>query len=145
MIRLSDEVYVKSLEREHASIVYENWTYKASTTVDHVADEIDQLPSAGAFLKTTDQLVSWMVCHPPNGMSRLHTVDGYRRKGYAKLLTRYLSKRFAQSGYVPFVNIVNDNEASIKFFQSLGFRLLGRQYVYVSVPSCVVRSTSNCT
>lgn len=141
--RLPEGVYVKSLERKHATLVYEKWTYKASTRVEHVADEIDQLPSAGVFLKESDELVSWMVSHPPNGMSRLHTLEAHRRKGYAKLLTRYLAKRFAQSGCIPFVNIVYDNQASISFFESLGFKLLGRQYVYVSVPACITAAAGD--
>jgi len=95
---MAPEVYVKSLERCHAALVYENWAYKSSTLVEFVADEIDRLPSAGVFLKSDDQLVSWIMEHPPNGMSRLYTVEPYRRRGYGRLAIQYLSKRMAQSG-----------------------------------------------
>ncbi|KAI9560841.1 hypothetical protein GHT06_011794 [Daphnia sinensis] len=117
-------VYVKSLERCHAQLVYDNWPYNKRTTVDDIAGEIDQLPSSGVFLKEDNQLVSWMMCHPPNAMSRLHTLEDHRRQGYAALVTRYLAKRLAQSGFVPFVNIIVENSASKKVFESLGFQFL---------------------
>jgi predicted GNAT family acetyltransferase len=92
--------------------------------VEDIADEIDLLPSAGLFLKDKDELVSWIMGHAPMGMSRLFTMDGHRRKGYATLVTLYMSKRMAQSGFLPYVNIVVGNTASAKFFEGLGFRFV---------------------
>ncbi|EFX72028.1 hypothetical protein DAPPUDRAFT_308592 [Daphnia pulex] len=94
-IREMDGVYVKSLERCHAQTVYDYWPYNEGTTVENVAKEIEELPSAGVFLTDNDKLMSWMMSHPPNGMSRLHTLQEYRRRGYAALVTRSLSKRVA--------------------------------------------------
>lgn len=84
---------------------------------------IDHLPSAGVFLKENDELVSWMMCVPPTGMGRLHTLENHRRKGYAKLVTQYLSKRLVQSGFIPYVHVVVKNEVACKFFENLGFEL----------------------
>ncbi|XP_046653116.1 uncharacterized protein LOC124343710 isoform X5 [Daphnia pulicaria] len=127
-----DGVYVKSLERCHAQTVYDHWPYRGNATLDNVSDEIEQLPSAGVFLKENDQLVSWITCYPPNGMSRLHTLEEHRHRGYAGLATKYLSKRVAQSGLVPFVNIVVENEASHKFFESVGFKLLSPIHIKIT-------------
>ncbi|XP_046653152.1 uncharacterized protein LOC124343739 isoform X1 [Daphnia pulicaria] len=127
-----DGVYVKSLERCHAQIVYDYWPYRESTTVENITREIEQLPSAGVFLKGNDQLVSWMMCHPPNGMSRLHTLEEHRHRGYASLVTQYLSRRVAQCGLVPFVNIVIENTASYKFFEIMKFKHLRPTHVQFS-------------
>ncbi|KZS02954.1 Uncharacterized protein APZ42_034405 [Daphnia magna] len=127
-------VYVKSLEPCHAKIVYDHWPYNASTRVEYIGKEIELLPSAGVFLKENDELVSWMMCHPPNGMSRLHTLEEHRRRGYASLVTQYLTKRVAQSGVVPFVNIVIGNTASCKFFESMGFKHLRPINISFSLP-----------
>ena len=89
--------------------MFQYWPYSQYTTVDDVADEIDRQPSAGVFLKNGDQLVSWVMGRIPNGMSRLHTLDQYRRRGYAALAVKYVSKRMAQCGYLPFANIVIGN------------------------------------
>ena len=136
--RSLDNVYVKSLERCHAQQVYDHWPYKSSALPSEVADEISQLPSAGVFLKDTDELVAWMMCHPPNGMSRLHTMENYRRRGYASLVTQYLSKRVAQAGSLPFVNIVVENVSSQKFFQSMGFKFSCNSHV------CAAQDVSEC-
>jgi len=116
LCRTPDDVYVKSLEADHAGAVYDNWTYKEVTTVASVASSIVEAPSAGVFVKSTNNLVSWMTCRVPNGMSQLHTLDGFRRRGYAAYVIRYLSKRMAQAGYTPFANIFPDNASSIRCF-----------------------------
>ena len=130
-----DGVYVKSLERCHAQTVYDYWPYKEGTTVENVAKEIEELPSAGVFLKYNNKLVSWMMSHPPNGMSRLHTLQEFRRRGYAALVTQYLSKRTAQCGFVPFVNIDEENVASQKFFENMKFELFRPVHIGVAKPS----------
>lgn len=118
-------VYVRSLEQCHAQVVYDNWPYsKVATTLQTIVDEIVHLPSAGVFLKSTDELVSWMTYHPPMGMGKLHTLENHRKQGYAGIVTRYLSKRLAQTGLIPFVLVMPGNQASQKLFESVGFRLL---------------------
>lgn len=121
------EVYVKSLERNHAPIVYKYWPYKPIATVENVMDQIANFPSAGVFLKENDQLVSWMVFQMPWGMGKLHTLEEHRKKGYASLVTKYMSKRMAQSGYIPYVNIEPGNNASVAFFESVGFTNCGEK------------------
>ena len=133
-IRLPDDVYVKSLEVCHAPLVFETWPYRHLTTLQDVIDEIIYLPSAGIFLKSNDKLVTWMMCHPPNGMSRLMTLEPYRRKGYASLVTKYLTKRMAQCGHFPYVNIVAGNSVTGTLFKSLGFRYLGAGHAWVTSP-----------
>ena len=91
-------------------------------TEGDVADEIDQFPSAGVFLKKDNQLVSWVTNHPPYGLSRLHTLDEHRRKGYAAVAVRYMTKRMAQAGYIPCLGIITRNSASKSLFESIGFR-----------------------
>lgn len=87
-----------------------------------MADEVEKFPSAGVFLKATNELVSWAMYYPANGMSRVHTLVQYRGKGYASLVIRYLSKRVAQAGYLPTANVVLKNEASHRLFRSMGFQ-----------------------
>lgn len=120
--RDSKEVYVKSLERTHAQTVLEHWALKNETSVEFLAGEIRQFPSAGVFLKTNDQLVSWTNYLPCNGLSRIYTLEDYRHRGYDTLMIQYMSKSLAQSGYVPFTRIDPQNDKSILLFKSLGFK-----------------------
>ena len=96
-------------------------------------DELARLPSAGVYLKSTNQLVAWMNLHPPNGMSRLHTLEEHRRKGYAGLLTRYLAKRMAQAGCLPYVHIAVGNTASEQVFLQLGFQWQRFLYIHTTL------------
>ena len=93
-------------------------------SVEVITEEIAVFPSAGVFLKATDELVSWIMCYPPHGIGRLHTLEMYRRKGYASLAIRYLSKRTAQSGCLPTANVHLDNQPSQDLFKSVGFHSL---------------------
>ena len=99
------------------------WEYncmeQALTTVNQVANETDQQPSGGVFLKQNDQLVSWVMGYVPNGLSRLNTLEHHRRRGFAALAIKYMVKRMAQYGCPPFGDVL---EASRKLFASLGFR-----------------------
>lgn len=115
-------MYVKCLEPHHAQLVYDHWPIRASTTVEHIAEEINELQSAGVFLKNEeDRLVSWVTHHPPNGMSRLTTLDGHRRRGYANLSVLSLAKKMAQSSYYPFASVFVGNTPSQLLFESMGF------------------------
>jgi len=119
-LSLPEDVYVKSLEPCHAQMMYDLWPHKAQSNVQTIVDNTVDFPSAGLFLKDGDGLVSWIVGQ--NGMNRLYTVQEYRRRGYADHVTRYLMRGMVQSGYLPFVHIKAENQASISFFQKLGFR-----------------------
>ena len=117
------------MERCHAQQIYDHWEYNLTTTVDNIGNELDHFPSAGVFLKETDQLVSWVVWHPPSGLSKLHTLEHHRRKGYANLAVCYLSKRLAQSGFIPFLNIPLEDYILRKFFKSIGYQFLRESYI----------------
>lgn len=118
------DVYVQSLELCHAQVAFDFCPYSKETSVENIAREIELFPSAGVFLKATDELVAWMMFYPPNGMSRLHTQEIYRRKGYASLAIRYLSKRCAQAGFLPKVNVISGDVAPTGLYKKLGFKHL---------------------
>jgi len=132
-LRSSSDVYVKSLEIEHAATVYKHWPYNETTTVDSVVESIIETPSAGVFLKDTDQLVSWMISRTPNGMAKLHTLEEFRRRGYAGFVAKYLAKRMAQSGYLPFAVIDSENESSRKCFTGVGFSFVTPVFFIVAL------------
>ena len=117
-------------------MVYDQWPYKGSITVEDVAAEIRHHPSAGVFLKRGDLLVSWAVHHPPTGISRGHTLEQHRLRGYSTLVVRYLAKRMAQVGYVPFAYAATGssrNPASAPILKNLGFKK-SRQVTCITLP-----------
>lgn len=106
--------------------------------MEDIIEEIRHFPSAGVFLKESDQLVSWIMCHPPAGMNRLYTLESHRRKGYASLAASYLSRIEAQCGRLPFVNIIKGNTPAVILFANLEFRLICHRDVYL-IPGSTIR------
>jgi len=52
----------------------------------------------------------------PFGISRLHTLEDHRRRGYARIAIDFLAKKMAQADYVPIANVNFENEASKALF-----------------------------
>lgn len=116
-------VSVKNLERQHGQIVCDLWTYHRSyAVVEDVADDIERFHSVGVFIDGEDQPVSWVMNYPPWGISRLHTREEHRRRGYAKLAVQFLARRLAQAGYFPSLNITAGNVDSINLHTAAGFQ-----------------------
>lgn len=128
-LRARDDVYVKSLEPHHAAKVYDNWLYKDTTIMQAVVDSVVESPSAGVFLKATDELVSWMTNFLPTGLSQLHTKEECRQRGYATYVTQYLTKRTAQAGYVPYAIISIGNESSKRCLEGVGFQSIRSYHI----------------
>ena len=126
--RIPEDIFVTVLKPWHAQMVYDHWPFKRTTSVKIITEEIATFPSAGVFLKNSGELVSWMMYLPTNEMGRLHTMNLYRRKGYAKLVILFLSKLVVQAGFVPTANVNVANGASLQLFKSLGFQLLQPWY-----------------
>lgn len=130
-IRTPPNVYVQSLERRHAQVIFDYWPYRKQTSIEAIAREIDCFPSVGVFLKANDELIAWMMFYPPNGLSRLHVLEMYRREGYGSLLIRYLSKRCAQAGFLPTVNVDFENTGPAELYKRLGFKHLRLGFYYL--------------
>lgn len=137
-------MYITSLQEKHAAFIHQNWPYNSTATVEDVIEDILDFPSVGVFLKETNQLVTWMMCHPPVGMSRLCTLEPFRRQGYARLAIKYLSKLIAQSGSVPFVSIIKGNTPAVALFESMGFKFLCHRDILL-VPAPVNVNSQGCT
>jgi predicted GNAT family acetyltransferase len=54
-------------------------------------------------------------------MGMLHTLQEFRRRGYAAVVVRALASKIIQDGAQPFCHIVEGNSSSLALFRSLGF------------------------
>jgi len=113
---------VDRLKSCNAQEVYEFFPYRQSVTLEEIKEEIETLPSVGVFLKENHQLVSWMIQRPTFGMGRLHTLEAYRRLGYALLTVHSMSKKMAEAGFFPLLYVDHDNHPSKALMIEAGFR-----------------------
>lgn len=111
-----------SLKSCDSQQVYDFFPPKRVSTLENVIKEIEQLPSIGIYLKENNQLVSWVTQRPTFGMGRLFTLEAHRRRGYALLAARSLSKKIAEAGFIPMLYVAFDNDASEALAIKAGFR-----------------------
>ena len=111
-----------SLKSCNAQQVHDFYPYRRGVTVEDITKEIEQLPSIGIYLKENNQLVSWMTQRSSFGMGRLFTLEAHRRRGYALLAVRSLSKKMAEAGFIPMLYVDFDNDASEALMIKAGYR-----------------------
>jgi len=95
----------------------------------HVKDRVARFDSA--CVRVGGKPVSWCGLHFEVGnignLGFAHTLDEYRRKGYAGLVTKALVNRLSARGMQTTSHVIKDNTASIKLCESLGFENIGEQ------------------
>ena len=75
----------------------------------------------GAYLDGA--FVGYVGVHGEGSMGLLHVFPPYRRRGYAEALVAALIERRLRRGWIPFAQILADNEASLQLQRKLGLRL----------------------
>ncbi|XP_058059579.1 uncharacterized protein LOC131210360 [Anopheles bellator] len=83
---------------------------------------VRQLPGFGVFNLTDNELAAWSLQSYYGGMFSMQTKPKFRRKGYGIQLAQSLTKLVIQRGYIPFVVIRPENDASRGLYTKLGFR-----------------------
>ena len=58
----------------------------------------------------------------------LQTHEDYRKHGLGSLVTKALAKWVAELGHDPYTTIFDDNIASQRLFEKIGFKAKGRVY-----------------
>ncbi|KAJ8963252.1 hypothetical protein NQ318_018718 [Aromia moschata] len=123
-IECPPDVYIKKLDPSHASTVNSVWPHRYSNSEKFVAFLLTMNDGYGVFLKSNDELVSWIIVTMLGQLGLLQTKEAHKKKGYAALVTRQLSKKIAEKGFNVFGTVLVNNVASIRLFEKLGFRSL---------------------
>lgn len=119
--QIDSEASMLQLSIEHAPTIYDLYPAREMECLDIFSRLIDRLPCYGMF--TNDgELVAWMVQSYYGAMFSMQTRPEYRRRGYGQKLARALTHEVARRGYLPFVVIRPENEASLCLYHKLGFR-----------------------
>lgn len=115
-----EEVKIEELRQEHASAIHELYPANDMEAVEVFERLITALPAFGVF--SSGELAAWMVQSYYGAMFSMQTRPEYRRKGYGIHLAKCLTKIVRSRGYVPFVVIRPENDASQSLYHKLGFR-----------------------
>lgn len=68
---------------------------------------------------------------PYQEISAVCTHPGYLGNGYAYILIQEQIKRITKRGEIPFLHVRNDNEAAVKLYEKLGFKIRTKIIGYV--------------
>jgi len=81
---------------------------------------ITKLPAYGVFC--SGNLAAWMVQSYYGAMFSMQTRPEFRRRGYGLHLARKLTQTVHERGYIPYVVIRPENDASKSLYCKLGFK-----------------------
>ncbi|KAG8035041.1 hypothetical protein G9C98_001531 [Cotesia typhae] len=117
-----DDVQVLPLNAEHAEGIHELYPANDMECHELFLRLIRILPAGGVFVNNI--LAAWMIQSYYGAMFSMQTKPEFRRKGYGTRLARFLTKVVSERGYIPFVVIRPENEASQSLYKKLGFHKL---------------------
>lgn len=109
------------LSKEHARTIHDLYPANDIESLEVFENLIGKLSCFGVFSASGD-LAAWMVQSYYGAMFSMQTLPEYRRKGYGIYLARFLTNVVTERGYIPFVIIRPENDASKGLYQKLGFR-----------------------
>uniref|UniRef100_A0A1B6MQD7 N-acetyltransferase domain-containing protein n=1 Tax=Graphocephala atropunctata TaxID=36148 RepID=A0A1B6MQD7_9HEMI len=115
-----EEVKIEELRKEHAQAIHELYPANDMEAVEVFERLITALPAFGVF--SSGELAAWMVQSYYGAMFSMQTRPEYRRKGYGIHLAKCLTQIVRSRGYVPFVVIRPENDASQSLYHKLGFK-----------------------
>ncbi|KAK9508938.1 hypothetical protein O3M35_006370 [Rhynocoris fuscipes] len=115
-----DECEVRELIAENAKAIHELYPAHDMEAVEVFEKLITRLPAYGVF--SSGQLAAWMVQSYYGAMFSMQTRPEFRRKGYGIHLAQQLTRKVRSRGYVPFVVIRPENDASLSLYNKLGFK-----------------------
>lgn len=115
-----DGAEMLQLKPEHAKAIHDLYPANDMESVEVFEKLINVLPAYGIF--SSGELAAWMVQSYYGAMFSMQTRPEFRRKGYGIHLAQYLTKVVISRGYIPFVVIRPENDASLSLYSKLGFK-----------------------
>ncbi|XP_044269901.1 uncharacterized protein LOC123014716 [Tribolium madens] len=119
------DVYLKKLEPCAGQQVDAAWPHRFPGSDKYLTSFIEANGGYGLFLKSTHEMVAWVLKHVWDHLAKLQTEEAHKRKGYASLVTKALSKEISNEGHWPLGTILLENKKSISMFEKLGFSSIG--------------------
>lgn len=109
------------LTPEHAQTIHDLYPANQIECVEVFKILFERLPSYGMF-SAHGELAAWIIQSYYGALISMQTKPEYRRKGYGIILAKHLTKVVTKRGYLPFVVIRPENDASKSLYTKLGFK-----------------------
>ncbi|ERL94095.1 glycine N-acyltransferase isoform X2 [Dendroctonus ponderosae] len=120
-LTIAEQGEMSQLKKGNAQIIHDLYPANQMECIEVFEKLIEKLPCFGVFSAQGD-LAAWMVQSYYGAMFSMQTRPEYRRKGYGIILAKHLTKLVTDRGYLPFVVIRPENDASKGLYAKLGFK-----------------------
>lgn len=115
------ESRISSLNLSHVDMVNKTWKFGGNDKgYRNIKNLISNFPTC-CILDPQGDPVAWILTYDYCALGILYTLPEHRGKGYAKVLISTMAKKLHAEGYPVYCFIEEDNMASYKLFQNLGF------------------------
>jgi len=121
------DVQIQKLDATYADVVCEH--YHMIQDKSFVEDKLNSGVMYGIFVKCNEydaeewQLAGFVGQHEEGSMGMLEIFPEYRRDGLASILESFTINRILGEGRIPYCQIFDDNEASLRLQEKLGLRI----------------------
>lgn len=112
---------MRPLLHENAKAIHDLYPASEIEGVEIFEKLIDKIPGFGIYTISNNELAAWMVQSYYGAMFSMQTRPEFRRKGYGIHLAQSLTELVLERGYLPFVVIRPENDASRSLYTKLGF------------------------
>ncbi|XP_074042902.1 uncharacterized protein [Leptinotarsa decemlineata] len=131
-MKCPNHLEIRRLEISQADFMNSIWPHRSPGSEKYVTSLIETCGGYGLFIKSTNELVSWILKKKLGEIGLLQTVDHHKRKGFGSIILKKMSKEVAEDGENPTGIVSVSNEASIKLLEKEHFENLGWCY-YIKV------------
>lgn len=114
-------MYIGKLTEKDVNTINDAWPHKYPGSDHYLKIIITMNGGLGIFSKKDGSLCCWILKNHLLGLGILQTVDEHKNKGYAKLVTKALTKNMASENIDVHACILRNNTISQNMFKNLGF------------------------
>ncbi|XP_077862834.1 glycine N-acyltransferase-like protein 1 [Saccoglossus kowalevskii] len=137
---LTDGFYLAKLKPEDMGTIEKYWRFE-SRGLSLIRNQLvlDTHPTAGIFKSNTNELVAWGLELYFGSIGTVHTVELYRRRGFAKIIISYLTRKIRESKGIAWCHVqdVATKEISVNMVRSVGYKKTDMQHIWVAyTPRC---------
>lgn len=108
------------LSLKDSEYIYENSDYKDYISVEYIEERIAN--GLSSCIRIKDKLVAWAITQDDGAIGFLHVLPEYRQKGFGRDVFVDLIVKVMSTGKIPFVQIEEKNEKSMRLALSIGFQ-----------------------
>lgn len=111
---------LETLTLDDVEYIYYHSAYRAFFSKNYISERIRN--GLSACVRIGNKLAAWAMTQDDGAIGFLQVLPEFRRKGYAKLVSKSLISKIRKVNKIPYVQIEEDNIKSISLAKNLGFK-----------------------